>query len=75
MTKEEFEALQNLRDSIEQRRVRINGYDGYGKETFLAFDSYNLGLTQAAELLSRYFIEVEDKIETPKAHHSSEPPK
>lgn len=61
MTREEFKQLQEVRDAIEEKRVRINSYDGYGKETFLAFDSYNLGLTQAAELLSVRLAEIENQ--------------
>ncbi len=43
--------LANLLERISAKRVSIRSWDNYGKDTFLAFDSYNLGLTEAHDML------------------------
>lgn len=43
--------LSALQDALREKRAQINSWDNYGKVTFLAFDSYNLGLTTAMDML------------------------
>jgi hypothetical protein len=53
--------LANLLERIEAKRVSIRSWDNYGKDTFLAFDSYNLGLTEARDMLGALIISLESK--------------
>lgn len=46
--------LDRLFERIEAKRIRIDSYSGYAKETFLAFDSFNLGVTTALDMLGNF---------------------
>lgn len=54
------QVLDRLADALESKRARINSWDNYSKDTFLAFDSYNLGLTTAIEMLGSCVAEITD---------------
>lgn len=53
--------LGRLYDQIETKRVKIASFDGYGKDTFLAFDSFNLGLTTALEMVGAFMTQLENQ--------------
>lgn len=50
--------LLQLADDIAAKRAPIRSWENYGKETFLAFDSYNLGLTTAYEMVGNVIAEL-----------------
>lgn len=56
--------LARLHEEIESKRVKITSYDGYGKDTFLAFDSFNLGLTTALDMVGAFMTRLENQKRT-----------
>lgn len=53
------DGLAVLMDRIDAKRANIHSWDNYGKDTFLAFDSYNLGLTEAYDMLGNFVASME----------------
>lgn len=64
-----------LYDSIEVKRVRITTFDGYGKETFQCFDSFNLGIGTALDLVGCFMNTLENERRTEQALIQKEDPK
>jgi hypothetical protein len=54
------EILSRLQDAISAKRANINSWDNYGTYTFLSFDSYNLGLTTARDMLGSAICEIQN---------------
>lgn len=54
-TKEPIEEqLDQLYEQIEAKRIAIDSYSGYSKETVLAFESFNHGITTALNMLGAF---------------------
>lgn len=53
------DGLVALSERIAAKRASIRSWDNYGEATFLAFDSYNLGLTEAHDMLGAFIATME----------------